>query len=153
LIGFNKWMKELDSLDYRDRHIWMSDDGRLHFAIYESKEPATTAKHILSTTAAYNDGAWHMATATISVAGLRFYVDGRLEGSDPAVTTGQVFNGYWRLGYEFAFDDWPSNPSAASFDGILDEARVRRRPLSAEEVRLDYETQKPGSRATLIEKD
>lgn len=153
LIGFNKWMTELDSVDYRDRHIWMADDGRLHFGIYATKVPPASAKHILSTTAAYNDRAWHMAAATISPAGLRFYVDGGLVGSDTTVTSGQVFDGYWRLGYESAFDDWPSPPSAASFDGVLDEARVRQRPLSDEEVRLDYGTQKPGSRAAAIETD
>lgn len=152
-MGFNKWMTELDSVDYRDRYIWMDDSGRLHFGIYQTKASSEMAKHILSITNPFNARQWHMAAATISPEGLRFYVDGRLEGSDSTVTTGQVFDGYWRLGCEFAFDDWPFAPSAASFDGVLDEARVRQRPLSGEEVRLDYETQKPGSRAAIIEGD
>lgn len=153
LMGFNKWKQELDSIDFRDRHIWMGDDGRLHFAIYQTKAPPGTAKHILSTQAAFNDREWHMAAATISEAGLRFFVDGKLEGTDTTVTTGQVFDGYWRLGYESAFDDWPFFPTASSFDGVLDEARVRQRRLSDEEIRLDYETQRPGSRAARIERD
>jgi hypothetical protein len=153
LMGFNKWMKELDSLDFRDRQIWMSDDGLLHFAVYESGVPLAQARHILSTSVPYNDQAWHMAVATISAEGLKFFVDGKLVGADATATTGQVFDGYWRLGYEAGFTDWPFSPSAASFDGILDEARVRERAITGEEVSLEYATQKPGSRAVDLESD
>jgi hypothetical protein len=153
LIGFDKWKTELDSLDFRDRHIWMGDDGRMHFGVYRSKVPADQARHVISGEKPCNDGAWHLAAATIGPGGLRFYVDGEPAGADTTVSIGQAFAGYWRMGYEARFDDWPEAPTAASFDGDLDEGRVLQRALGPEVLRLDWATQRPGSAAVTLEGD
>ncbi|MDF2457070.1 MAG: hypothetical protein K0R51_3063, partial [Cytophagaceae bacterium] len=53
-----------------DRHIYMSNTGKLNLGI----NPVTSV--IVSSPLAYNDGNWHMATATVGAAGMKLYVDG-----------------------------------------------------------------------------
>jgi hypothetical protein len=151
LLGFNKWKTELDSGSFRDRQIWMDDSGMVHFGIYHSKVSPDSAKRILNTSKAFNDGKWHMVAATLSAAGIELFVDGQSYGTDPGGTAAQAYDGYWRMGYERKFTDWPSPPSASGFNGWLDEARVSYLPFSMEKLRLDFQSQKQGSRVVDIE--
>jgi hypothetical protein len=144
IIGFNRQAARIDTADVRDRHLWMDDAGRLHFGVYESGVPADSARHVLTAPAPLNDGRWHHAAASLSPAGLAFFVDGSKVGEDPTLSIGQVGSGVWRMGFEPGFTDWPDPPSAASFRGALDEARIDRTALSAERIRLDYLSQRPG---------
>ncbi|HEY3477945.1 MAG TPA: LamG-like jellyroll fold domain-containing protein, partial [Streptomyces sp.] len=110
-----------------DKHIYMTDAGRLIFGVY------TGATRVITTPAAYNDGGWHHVVATQGADGMRLYVDGVLRASDASVTTSQNYQGYWHIGYD-SLGSWPSAPSSAYFAGSMDEAAVYPTVLTAAQI-------------------
>ena len=116
----------------RDRFIYMTGTGMLYFGL----APGSVKKYV-STTSAYNDGNWHMATATLGASGMKLYVDGSLAASDAAVTTAESYTGYWRIGHD-DIATWPNEPSSHYFQGSLDDAIVYQRELSASEIGVLY---------------
>ncbi|GGF42483.1 hypothetical protein GCM10011519_15420 [Marmoricola endophyticus] len=82
-----------------DRHLFMSNDGRLSFGTYDG------GAHVITGSRSYNDGVWHQAVATLtpsgSLKGMRLYVDGKVVASNTSWTKGEpVSNGYVRIGYD-----------------------------------------------------
>lgn len=130
LIGFET--VQIGNGDHRDRFIYMTAAGTLYFGV----APGAVKKYI-SSTLAYNDGNWHMATGTVGATGLRLYVDGVLVASDATTTSAENYTGYWRIGYG-DLATWPSEPSSYYFAGILDEAVIYHRELSSSEVGVLY---------------
>lgn len=126
LIGFGNAASGRSS-SY-DRHIYMQDDGRLVFGVYAGSEFKLTSG------TAYNDGEWHHAVGTLSSAGMTFYVDGELIGTNPQ-SVGQDYVGYWRVGGD---STWGS--SSAYFAGRLDEAAVYEVALTEDQVWEHYAT-------------
>jgi signal peptidase I len=127
IIGFGNGTAGAKSSSY-DRHLYMTNTGQLVFGVYNGASQAVTSA------AAFNDGTWHLATATFSAAtGMRLYVDGKAVGANPAVTTAENITGYWRIGYD-NLGSWPSAPSSAYFAGSLAHATIYDSVLSAEEV-------------------
>jgi hypothetical protein len=92
-----------------DRNIYMDNTGALHFGFWNGE--ATQ----INSTAGYNDNNWHFAVGSLSPStGLSFYLDGVLVGNNPAATTAQVYNGWWRIG-EGNLNNWPFQPSSHYF--------------------------------------
>lgn len=116
----------------RDRFIYMTSTGVLYFGV----APGSTKKYI-STTTAYNDGNWHLATGTVGASGLKLYVDGSLVISDATVTSGETYTGYWRVGYS-DLSTWPNEPASYFFSGTLDDVIIYHRELSPAEVAILY---------------
>lgn len=106
------------STDY-DRNIFLDNAGHVNFAIY----PNTNL--ILTSSAVVNDGQPHQITASLGPAGGRLYVDGALVASDATWTAGQVFDGYWRVGWD-NLDGWGTATDPADFgmNGVIDETAV-----------------------------
>ncbi|WP_035835664.1 LamG-like jellyroll fold domain-containing protein, partial [Cryobacterium roopkundense] len=125
LIGFGDTPSGL-SKTY-DRHVYMQNDGTLVFGTWTGI--ANTAK----TTQAYNDGQRHHVVATQSADGMKLYVDGVLAGTNPQVSA-QSYAGYWRIGGD---PTWGS--SSPYFTGVLDEAAVYPRALSAAVVKSHHD--------------
>jgi hypothetical protein len=113
-----------------DRSLYLTDGGRLVFGTYAG------AIRTVASTAAYNDGRWHLATATQGSKGTRLYVDGTLVASS-SVTAAQATSGYWRLGGG-NLKNWPSAPSSSYLAGSLDEFAIYTSALSATTVRAQY---------------
>jgi len=130
LIGFGN-SQDGESSNY-DRHIYMLDDGRLEFGVWNANPGAT-----LATSSSYNDGNWHQVVATLGPAGLVLYVDGAQQGADPATTTAQAFTGYWRIGGD-NLGFWPDQPSSDHFTGELDEVSVYSTQLTAARISAHY---------------
>lgn len=108
-----------------DRCMWMDNFGHVIFASNFLASSITSSN-------SYNDGLWHLATATMSSAtGMVLYVDGQSVGAN-ANTTSQAFSGWWRLGEMTTSGQ--SNMSSDDIAGSLDDARVYNRALSAAEV-------------------
>ena len=115
-----------------DRHIYMTDDGRLAFGVV-----AAGSQEAIVTTApgAYNDGLWHHAVATLGAAGMQLYVDGQQVAANSAVTQADSYSGSWRLGFDaIAGSSWPAAPTTSAFWGQLAEAAVWERELVAAEI-------------------
>lgn len=105
-----------------DRHVYMSNDGRITFGVYSG----TTST--LRTAGAYNDGQWHLVTASLGADGMNLYVDGVREGARADVTAGQAYRGHWRIGGD-NLSGWPNLPSSNRFAGDIDEVAFYPAPL------------------------
>lgn len=125
IIGFGNAAAGLSN--HYDRHVYMRDDGRLIFGVY------TGAENTVTTDEAYNDDVWHQVVATQSADGMRLYVDGELQGSDPQ-TGAEAYSGYWRIGGDTTW----GGASGPWFKGAIDEAAVYPRALSAAQVSEHY---------------
>jgi len=83
----------------------------------------------ITSTAAYNDGAWHYAATRLGSSGMFLYVDGAQVATD-ANTTAENQTEWWRFGH---------TPNGY-FNGTLDEVRVAHSELSADFIKLSYQT-------------
>ena len=119
LIGFGNAATGTSS-NY-DRHVYMENDGRLTFGVW------TGSTNTITSSASYNDGAWHYMVATQSAAGMALYVDGALVGTNPQ-TAAQSYTGYWRVGGDTT---WGPQPW---FEGDIDEAAVYPFALTQQQV-------------------
>lgn len=122
-----------------DRHLYLSDDGRLHFGVWIGR-PA-----LVSTSDSVADGRWHFAVATLSWDGTRsqmaLYLDG--EAVDTLETSGGAnYLGWWRLGGG-NFSNWTPKPTNDYFKGDLGPIRLYAQSLPAAEVASLY-NKKPG---------
>jgi hypothetical protein len=105
------------------------------------------AQDVLHSAVPLNDGQWHMVAGVLWPGGQVLYVDGRKAGEDPSVTTAQGFlTGYWKVGFDFKFYDWPFAPSTPYFTGAIDEVRASRKSYPKEWFLLSFENQRPDSR-------
>ena len=108
-----------------DRQLYLGTNGKAYFGI-------GTAKTVVASSAAVNNGAWHHVVGTYATGtnGMKLYVDGTLQGS--ATATPISMSGFWRAGAE-GMSGWTMNPGQF-FDGTLDELAVYPRALTAAEV-------------------
>jgi PKD repeat protein len=114
-----------------DRHVYMTNDGRLVFGIYDN------GVRTLTTPQAYNDGAWHHVMTTLGSTGMTLYVDGKKIGSRADTVQGQPYSGYWRLGGD-NLNGWPDQPASFSFAGTVDDVSIYPTALSAARVAAHY---------------
>ncbi len=113
-----------------DRSLYMTNAGKLIFGTYSGKISTVTSPK------AYNDGAWHMVTATQGAGGTKLYVDGALVSSNTA-TGAQDGDGYWLLGGG-SLNGWPSAPSTYYLKASLDEFAVYNTALDGSTVAAQY---------------
>nr|WP_231710010.1 LamG-like jellyroll fold domain-containing protein [Arthrobacter zhangbolii] len=114
-----------------DRHIWMDNSGRIWFGTWlGSAATVNSAKP-------YNDGKWHHVTVTLGPSGTVLYVDGVRVSSRTDVTSGQAYNGYWRIGGD-NLSGWPGAPASNAFKGNLDEVAVYPTALASSTVMDHY---------------
>ncbi|MFG2983478.1 DNRLRE domain-containing protein [Streptomyces sp. NPDC048258] len=113
-----------------DKHIYMTNDGRLVYGVY------TGATRTVTTSAAYNDDKWRHVVATQGPGGMTLYVDGAQKGT-LNVTTHENFSGYWHAGGD-SLGGWPDRPTSEYWAGLLDETAVYPTVLSAAQVQNHY---------------
>lgn len=126
IVGFGDAKDAISS--YRDRMVYMGNDGRLHFGIGSNV--------VASTAGSYNDGNWHHVVATLGGGGMTLYVDNVVRATN-ASTTPQNYNGYWRVAGE-RLGGWSNVPSAGYYSGDLAELAVYTTTLSAARVSAHY---------------
>ncbi|WP_245862295.1 PKD domain-containing protein [Georgenia soli] len=132
LVGWSN-RNTAGSSSRHDRQLYMDNAGRIHFGVRPN-----ASRLVVSSTASYNDGAWHHAVATLSPSGMRLYLDGRQVGARSDVTVGQhLAIGYWRVGGD-TVTGWPSAPTSGYFAGSLDEVAVYKKELPAARVAAHY---------------
>ncbi|MFD3324314.1 DNRLRE domain-containing protein [Streptomyces sp. NPDC058701] len=128
LVGFGN-NQDRASSQY-DKHVYMTNDGRLVFGVY------TGATRTVTTSAAYNDNAWHHVVATQGPGGMTLYVDGVQKGT-LNVTAHENFSGYWHAGGD-NLGGWPDRPTSDFWAGRLDETAVYPTVLSAAQVQNHF---------------
>ncbi|MBL0886154.1 LamG-like jellyroll fold domain-containing protein [Myceligenerans indicum] len=126
LVGFGDRGSQWTSSSY-DRHLYLDGDGKLVLGVHPG------AVRTVTSPAPVTDGAWHHAVGTLGTDGLRLYLDGEPVASDPATTSAQAYDGYWRVGGD-NLDNWtPASPDR-DFTGDLDEIAVYDHVLTPEEI-------------------
>ncbi|WP_371327797.1 LamG-like jellyroll fold domain-containing protein [Modestobacter sp. DSM 44400] len=131
LIGFGSGAAGAASTNY-DRHVYLTNGGQLVFGVYNN------GYYTAGGTSAYNDGRWHLATATFSPGtGMKLYADGALVAQSSATRSAEVYNGYWRIGQD-SLAGWPSTPTSSFLAGSVAYPSVYNRVLSAAEVSAQY---------------
>jgi PKD repeat protein len=125
IVGFGSSRTALSA--NADRHVYMRDDGRLAFGV-GGAEPVE-----LITEDAYNDGEWHHVVASQGPGGMRLFVDGVLQGSDP-LQVAASYVGYWRVGGDVT----PIGSTANYFAGLIDEVAVYDHVLPPAQVAQHY---------------
>lgn len=127
LVGFGSGAAGAASVQY-DRHIYMLNSGQLAFGVFNGTQTTITTSN------RFNDGAWHLATATFSPAtGMVLYVDGQRMGTNRQVSAAETTTGYWRIGYD-NLSSWPNAPTSYFFNGSLAHVSVFGTVLSNAEV-------------------
>jgi PKD repeat protein len=124
---------------HRDRHLYMDNGGHIVFGVRAQNNQART----LVSPSAYNNGQWHMLTATMSSAGMRLYVDGNLVGSRTDTTAGEAYLGYWRVGGDVLDTSngrpgWSPLPSTVNFVGSVDEFAFYPTALAQSTIQAQY---------------
>jgi PKD repeat protein len=121
-----------------DRHVYLDTSGRVLFGVY-----ANGAQQTLQSGTGYNDGAWHHVVAELSPAGMELYLDGVRIGSKPAVTSGQSYTGYFRVGGDRSWT------GASYFAGDIDEVALYPAALPADRVANHHSLGRTGKAANL----
>jgi chitodextrinase len=128
IIGFGN--SRYDNSTGYDKHIYLTDDGRLVFGVYNGGFDTVVSD------AGLNDGLWHHVVGTQGPDGMKLYVDDNLVGSN-GVTSNQSYDGYWRLGGD-NLGAWPDRPSSDYLTGSIDDAAVYSSVLSPERIDAHY---------------
>lgn len=129
LIGFcNKF---IPSCGLYDRFIYITTTGAITFGVFPGRTATVTSP------LSYADNTWHLATATLSSRGQMLYVDGSLVAQNSSTTSGYGYSGNWYVGADTT-SGWP-NAGNSYFTGLLDDARIYNRALSANEVQQLYQ--------------
>jgi len=102
-----------------DRHVYLSNDGRLNFGVLQNGTART-----ITTTGAYNNGQWHHVVATMGDAGMQLFVDGASVGARTDTTFGQMYWGYWRVGGDAIGTQFPNRPQRIRLAGTVDEVAM-----------------------------
>lgn len=119
----------------RDKVLYMSDGGRLHFVVWSGG-----VKH-LHTTTPLNDGQWHHVVANASAAGMELFVDGQRVAHLPDSVTTDSYKGFWRIAGD-SLVGMPEKPTSFGFAGSLDDVAVYDKPLPAERIEARYRYKK-----------
>jgi len=110
-----------------DRHVYMDNSGKIWFGAYPS------AVRTINSPDSYNDGQWHYIVASLDSTGMTLYIDGARVAYRGDVTTGQTYQGYWRIGGD-NLSGWTSRPSSAYIAADIDEVAVYSSALSRQQV-------------------
>jgi len=109
LVGFGN-QPDITSGNY-DRNLFLHS-GKVVFGIYNG------GVDTIVSASTYNDGNWHLATATISPAnGSQLYVDGILVASNASYNSPQSYTGYWHIGSN---NSWV----VQYFNGTIDDVTI-----------------------------
>ncbi len=116
-----------------DRVLYFANDGTVHFGMFSNNSNQT-----IGSTARYNDGAWHLLTATAGPSGAQLYVDGAQVAANPALRDGAVFYGHWRLGGD-SFAGWPNPPTSGHLAAAIADAAVYPSVLTSTKIQAHFQ--------------
>ena len=132
ILGFDTEKLNNPSTDF-GRCIYLDDDGKLRFGVDNG------SKSTLVSTSVFNDDNWHLAVASLSLDGMKLYIDGQFETSLSTVTNGKPITGYWKAAHGH-LESWPAC-SNLYFAGAIDDIRIYKRVLSSDEIEVLYQEQ------------
>ena len=150
LASVGQWGAQLVSMG-NNYLLWIAPDGNANFSIYTDStwdpnhDPAANPWNVCSTIGIdLRNAGWHQVTSTYDGINMRIFVDGMEKASR---SIGKPIA--YIFGQEFVIGASVPNPTDDSphwkFLGSLDEIRVSAVARSPAWIKLEYETEKPGS--------
>ena len=124
IVGFGD--KPSGNSSNYDRHIYLDASGFAYFGVYNGNTVT------IKSPTPINDNAWHQVVGSLDAGGMTFYVDGKRVGRNAAVTTGQSYTGYWRIGGD---STWSGN---RYLNGTIDDVSLYGSALSFSQVLGHY---------------
>lgn len=118
-----------------DRQLYVSDDGRVVFGIYDK---SLSGYRSVASSTGYADRSPHHVVATMSGSGMRLYVDGTLVGSDSKTSSAHSSAGYWRIGSDVIPSGSAHRPATPALEAVIDDAAVYTTALTAAQVSAHY---------------
>ena len=106
----------------------MLDNGKVRFGVYNGNTVT------IDSNAALNDGEWHQVVTTFGASGMKLYVDGQLNATNPN-TSAQNYTGYWKLGGD---NTWGGNTRHVLHAVTSTRPRSTRKRLTLAEVQNHY---------------
>ncbi|MEU4727225.1 LamG-like jellyroll fold domain-containing protein [Streptomyces sp. NPDC023588] len=131
LIGFGN--NTARSSGSYDRHLYMTNTGRLAFGVYNGSAKTVTTG-LFDT---YNDNKWHHVVGTQGPGGITLYVDGQNKGTLNAASN-TTYAGFWHAGGD-NLSGWPNRPTSNFFAGQLDETAVYPTALTQAQVKSHFD--------------
>ena len=125
ILGFGN-QRASNSSSY-DRHIYLSNDGRVNFGVYPGEVRTITSA------SGFNDNQWHHVVGTLGPQGMSLYLDGKRVGTRADTTSAQNYSGYWRVGGD-SLGSWPNVGSSQFLSGAVSDVAVYDRVLTRDEV-------------------
>jgi PKD repeat protein len=110
-----------------DRQVYLDTRGRVNFGVDVPNGRRSTERTVTSA-ASFNDGKWHHVAASLSSSGMVLFIDGKQVGAQADATSGQSYNGYFRIGSDRAMG------GSNTFTGRIDEVALYPAALSAAQV-------------------
>jgi hypothetical protein len=114
-----------------DRQVYLDNADHLVFGVFDGNT------EILASTRTYNDGSYHQVVASLSAAGMAFYVDGKKVGTRSTPTAGQAYTGYWRIGGD-NLAGWPAQPASNFFAGTIDDVAIYPAALTVTQIQKHF---------------
>ena len=125
IVGFGNRSTGSSTTD--DRHIYLSNNGTVTWGVYPG------ATRTVSSAPGFNDGRWHHVVGTLGGDGMVLYVDGRRVGARSDTTSGQAYDGVWRVGGD-SVSGWPSAGSTGYLNGSIADVATYDRVLTRQDV-------------------
>ncbi|SFT97614.1 Peptidase S24-like [Geodermatophilus amargosae] len=129
LFGFAKYATGIGG--QYDRHLYMTDAGRLVFGVYNG------GNRTIGSTASYADGGWHLATVSMGATGTYLYVDGVQVAGDAAMTAAEPVTGFWRFGWD-TLANWPDRPANDWYRGSVAAGALWDTALTPAQAQAQY---------------
>ncbi|WP_241992067.1 LamG-like jellyroll fold domain-containing protein [Cryobacterium lyxosi] len=125
IIGFGN-SDSGQSTDY-DRHVYMDTGGRVWFGVHPG------GVQTIASSASYNDGQWHHIVASLGSSGMSLLIDGKKVAQRASITSGQDYQGFWRVGGDNV-TGWPSQPTSAFIAADIAQVAVYSAPLTQKQI-------------------
>ena len=93
--------------------LYFANDGTVRFGMFSNN-----TNQSIGSTARFNDGAWHLITATAGPSGAVLYVDGVQVAANGGLGDTAVFFGHWRVGGD-SFVGWSNPPTSGHLAGTI----------------------------------
>ncbi len=100
----------------------------------------------LESSTGYNDGQWHQVVGTLGADGMALYIDGARVGTRADTTSGQAYNGVWRIGGD-NIGGWPNVGSSNYLAGSISDVSIF--PTALTRNQIDSHWTKSGRTSTI----
>jgi hypothetical protein len=101
-----------------DRQIWMDNSGKIVAGISGGNGVEATS------TATYDNNAWHQVVAVFTTSKLTLYVDGSQVGTATSGITDKAYAGYWTVGFMNNTGTWADLPTTEEWTGAIADVAV-----------------------------